>query len=130
MYLSHSSRRRGKVVVVVALALSGLIGYTAIALEGGLMMDNKRRAQSAADTAALAAATTLYRNFQADLGKDKSGQANSAALNTAKLEGFTNDGKTSVVTVHIPPTTGDHANKAGYAEVIIEYYQRRYFSRI
>src|SRR5262249_54794779 len=40
------------------------------------------------------------------------------------------DANKSTVTVNIPPVSGDHLGMAGYAEVIITFYQQRYFSSI
>ena len=40
--------RRGAVVVLLALCLTGLIGIVAIAIDGGLLQDERRRVQAAA----------------------------------------------------------------------------------
>ncbi len=40
------------------------------------------------------------------------------------------DAGKSIVTVNIPPASGPFTGKAGYAEVIITYYQQRGFSTI
>src|SRR5206468_3985212 len=98
MYLPRSHKpRRGKVVVMLALSLTGIIGYMAVALEGGLLMDNKRNSQAAADTSALAAASSLYDYYVTYQGKDHSNIARDAAINTAKLMGFKKDGVQSTV---------------------------------
>src|SRR5262245_13031661 len=128
-------RRRGAVAILVALLLTGLLGVLAIALEGGLMADNRRRAQAAADAAALAAATMLYENYPAIeasnfLNYDPNGAANTAALASAATNGFSNDGTTSTVTVNIPPKSGPFTGKVSYVEVYITYNQPRYFSAL
>jgi hypothetical protein len=48
----------------------------------------------------------------------------------ASANGFNNDGINSIVTVNIPPLSGQHAGQLGMAEVIIEQFQRRGFSGI
>jgi hypothetical protein len=121
--------RPGKVLVLVALCLIPLMGAVAIAVEGGLMLDNKRHVQASADAAALAAAENLFLNWQTSKGAD-TGTAATAARSSASANGYSNDGTTSTVTVNIPPKTGDHVGELGYAEVIIQYNQPRYFSRI
>jgi hypothetical protein len=107
-----------------------LLSIVAIALDGGMLLDQRRRCQAAADAAALAAAEDLFWNWEANSGSDSSGTAQAAALANATANGYNNDGVTSVLTVNIPPKSGSFAGKAGYAEVIIQYNQPRGFSSI
>jgi Flp pilus assembly protein TadG len=53
-------QRRGTVSALIALTLPVIIGVTAVGLDGGLMYLQRRQAQSAADSAALAGAYALY----------------------------------------------------------------------
>jgi hypothetical protein len=125
--------RRGTVAVMVALSITLLLGMVAIALDGGLLQDNKRRVQNAADGAALAAANKIFVNFPNILRTntpDPNGQAAAAAQTNASDNGFGNDGTVTTVVANVPPTSGPFTNKIGYAEVIITYRQPRYFSGI
>ena len=124
--------RRGIVTILVTVCLIVLVGIAAISLDGGLLQDNKRRVQAAADAAALAAGTALFDNFkQISSGTpDPGGKAAAAALDVANRNGFPNDSIKATVTVNIPPKSGPFTGKANYAEVIISYYQQRYFSTI
>ena len=54
----------------------------------------------------------------------------SGQVANASANGYANDGTTSTVTVNIPPKSGPSTGKAGYAEVIVECYQNRFFSSI
>jgi len=121
-------KRRGTIAVLVALSLTAIFGIVAIALDGGLLLDNHRSVQAAADAAALAAADDLFKNFHINNGLDPSGTAKASALSTAAANGYNNDGVTSIVTVNIPPTSGNFVGRAGYAEVIVQFNQQRYFS--
>jgi Flp pilus assembly protein TadG len=123
-------RRRGTVAILVAVTLVLLISFLAIALDGGLLLHNRRVAQAAADAAALAAADSLYLNYQANAGSDPGNQARNAALAVAAANGFGNDRSSTDVDVYIPPQSGFAANKAGYAEVVVTYNQPRGFSNI
>jgi hypothetical protein len=116
--------RKGIVVPLVAVCLTIILSFVAIAIDGGLLMDRYQAVQAAADAAALAAANDLYYNYQANQGLDPSGTAKDAAVASATANGFPN------ATVNIPPQSGPYAGLAGYAEVIINYNQRRYFSNI
>ena len=130
--LSSRRRRRGMVATLVCLVLVALLGVTALAVDGGLMQDSKRRAQAAADAAALAAATNLYTHFFSITvtNPDPGGAAKTAALASAAQNGFANDGTNSIVTVNIPPKSGPFTGMLTYAEVIITYEQPRYFSTV
>jgi hypothetical protein len=134
--LAHlKGRRRGIVTVLVAMALIGLVGVAAIAVDGGLLQDNRRRVQAATDAAALAAAQQLFAEFRTIILNnytiaDPGSKAAPAAYASAATNGYTNDGVQSSVTVNIPPKSGPFTGKIGYAEVLITYYQPRYFSSI
>ncbi len=144
-----AGRRQGVVAVYVAVALVALMGILALGLDGGLMQDNRRRAQAAADAAALAGATEQFSNYPAILTSistpgaavmDPGGAAATAAMTSASRHGYANDGTESTVTVNVPPSTGPFApanqspaelsRVAGYIEVVITYNQPRYFSSI
>jgi hypothetical protein len=128
-------RRRGAIIILLALLLVAILGVLAIALDSGVLMDDRRQVQSGADAAALAAATQLFVHYPAIESSnftlyDPSGAAASAAQSSATTNGFPNDNVNSTVTVNIPPQSGPFTGKAAYAEVIITYYQKRYFSMI
>jgi Flp pilus assembly protein TadG len=117
-------KRKGTVLLLVAVCLTVMIGFVAIAVDGGLLLDNRQRVQGAADAAALAAANKLFYNWQTYQGLDGDGSASDAAKADAAANGFPNP------TVNIPPLSGTFAGKPGYAEVIIQYSQKRYFATI
>jgi uncharacterized membrane protein len=121
---------RGTVAVFIALCLTVLIGVLALTLDGGLMLAEGRHAQAVADAAALAAASDLFANSAVNGGTDPGGTASTSALSTALANGYTNDGTDSVVTVNIPPQSGDYVGKKGYAEVIAQRNLKRGFSAI
>jgi putative Flp pilus-assembly TadE/G-like protein len=127
---ARPARRAGKIVILLAVSLTAVFGIVALVLDGGLLQDNRRRVQAAADAAALAAATDLFMNWQQNAGYDPLGNAAKSAQATAAAYGYANDGTVSIVTVNIPPTSGDHAGQPGHAEVIIEYRQSRFFSSV
>jgi hypothetical protein len=133
--LSSTVRRRGAVAVLVAVLLIPIVGILAIALDGGMLLDNHRRAQAACDAASLAAATELFVNYPAIESSDYTlfdpyGAGVAAALESARNNGFPNDNIKSSTTVNIPPQSGPFAGKSAYAEVILICYQKRFFSGI
>ncbi|MFO0967336.1 MAG: hypothetical protein U0793_17395 [Gemmataceae bacterium] len=74
-----------------------------------------------------AAATSLYENYTSDQGLDPS-YAATVALDSAAANGYANDKVNSVVTVNIPPTSGEFKGKAEYVEVIIQWNLQGGFS--
>ena len=115
---------------MTALFLGVLVGVVALALDGGMLLDQRRCVQAAADAGALAAAADLYAHAQAGSGLDTDGSAAASARSVAAANGFTDDGVTSVLTVNIPPAAGNFAGVPGYAEVIVQYNQPRAFSAL
>ena len=49
-------QERGQALILIALAAVGLFGFSALAIDGSRVFSDRRHAQNAADTAALAAA--------------------------------------------------------------------------
>lgn len=53
--------QRGQALILIALAVVGLVGFTALAIDGGNVFSDRRHSQNASDTASLAAALALAR---------------------------------------------------------------------
>jgi len=87
--------QKGQALVVIALAAVVLFGFAALAIDGSRVFSDRRHAQNAADTSALAAALARVR------GQDYS----SAGLNRATTNGYSNDAD-STVEVHLCSETG------------------------
>jgi Flp pilus assembly protein TadG len=126
------ARRDGNVAAVTAVCLIGILSVSALTLDGGLIMEKRRDAQSAADAAALAAAADLYYNWFTYFGKTDTptGTAAAAAQAQAKANGYENGVNGVTVTVNILPKSGPFKNTDGHAEVIISASQKRFFSKI
>jgi hypothetical protein len=107
-----------------------MLGVVAIAVDGGVLLDDQQQLQTVADAAALAAATDLYTNYPTNQGADTKGTAAQSAQTTAAANGFANGANGATITVNIPPQSGTFSGQAGYAEVIVQYNQVRYFSTI
>ena len=122
---SLSRRRTGAVLVKVAICLPVLIGILALNLDGGRMYDERRRLQSTADAAALAAGADLYENYWDNKGKDVYGTARTAAEKIAVANGY----PASAVTVNIPPQSGTYTGLPGHAEVLIDATLQASFGR-
>jgi Putative Flp pilus-assembly TadE/G-like len=122
--------RRGVILVQLAVALTLLMTVLAVTVDLGFLIVERRHAQATADAAALAAAADLYEYWSTNNGSDPNGTADSSALGVASANGYTNNATTSKVKVNIPPLAGNFIGQAGYAEVIVTWYQKRGFSSI
>lgn len=99
----------GQVAVLIMAAIVALLGFTALAIDGGRVYADRRDAQNAADNAALSAALAIINEQDQD----------AAALAVANTNGFDNDGTTNTVQVFWPPTDGDYAGDDEYVQVKI-----------
>ena len=114
----------GQVLVLYVLALAALFGFAALAIDGGMIYAERRRAQNAADTGVLAAA----------LAKIKVQNLHTAALNRVGSNGYTTtwgpcdpagsdctlgSGTHWSVQVSNPPRSGDFSGDNAFIQVII-----------
>jgi hypothetical protein len=123
MTFSNSPKKseRGQALIVIAFALVALAGLIALVIDGGNAFLDRRNAQNAADSAALAAALARIRGGQNFTG---------VALKSAAENGYGNDGTTSVVTVHVPPVSGPHTGDVEYIQVVIVSHVKTYLASI
>jgi hypothetical protein len=128
---SRRAVRRGATLVYLVLCLTAVLGVAAVALDGGILLAERRHAQATADAAALAAADDLMNHALTNAGVD-SGTAVTSATTTATANGYT--AANSTVTVRVYPNNylgGTHVGTQvlkGYAEVTVTYNQARFFS--
>jgi Flp pilus assembly protein TadG len=117
----------GQALIITALCMTCLFGFIALAADAGIMLREKRMAQTAADGAAVAGASELAYGAAA---------VSTAANHAAKLNGF--DGTVSGITVTVNgptgpstggPAYGPHANNPKYVEVIVSQVQPTMFMR-
>jgi hypothetical protein len=112
-----------------------MMSFVAIAVDGGMLMAQRRQVQATADAAAMAAACVLYENFPnyVQTGSFPVGAAQKAAQDMALANGVDANAPNTQVIVNIPPQSGPYSdpNKfPGAVEVIINYPQPRSFSSI
>lgn len=106
--ITSRALERGQSIVLLVLALAGLLGFAALAVDGGLAYFDRRGAQNAADAAALAAA----------LAKGNGGDWHNVAVARAASNGY-QDGATTIVTAHNPPIRGTYAGHSTAVQVFI-----------
>ena len=111
----------GQMIVLFAICLVAIVAMAGLLIDGGLAWANRRQAQAAADTAALAAAKNIV----------SKGDGRGAAFDVAKLNGFgldTTDCNGALlpgnagpgVQINNPPSSGPHVGAPAnqFVEVI------------
>ena len=117
---AHKKGERGQAIILVVFSIIGLIGMVALAIDGGNALIDRRRTETAASAAALSGALTRI----------KGGDWRSAALATAKANGYNNDGVNSIIEMNTPPLSGPYEGNSEYIEVIITSHLRTYFGPV
>ncbi len=106
-------KRKGQIVVFMAIGVIGLLAMVALALDGSRVYKDRRSAQNAADAAALAMA------WQWMATRGDCTAAVSYAANVVHSMGYVNDGVHDTVELYCPPTDGPYAGKEGYFQARI-----------
>lgn len=147
---------RGQVLIIFVFAIVGLVAIVGLAVDGGSVYADRRQAQNAADTAALAAAVTRdtwektnqasCNNFNTETNTLPACSTTpitgwpsiiDAALNAASNNGYTNDLVQSTVNVYNPPRDGTYSDCTqtsfdchDYVEVVIQSNVNTFFARV
>ena len=111
---------RGQALILIVLSIFGLFGVVALVVDGGNAFVQTRRAQSAADAAALGGALSRIR------GEDWV----DAAYAIAAQQGFENDTATAGVAVNSPPLSGPYEGNIEYIQVVIGARVRTYLASV
>lgn len=86
----------GITMTIFALALVVLLGFVAVGVDASRIYDERRRAQNAADNAAIAASF-------ASCGGASLAASQTAGRNSANANGYNNNGTTNTVTITLAP---------------------------
>jgi hypothetical protein len=111
--------------VIIVLTMFGLMGITGLAIDGSRAYSDRRHAQNAADTAALAAALAYVRTP----GEDWT----AVGFLRADSNGYDDNETTNFVDVYHPPIEGPYADspdKMQYVQVIITSHLDTLFGRV
>jgi len=107
--LRQPHSRQGTVLIVTAIGAAAMVGMLLLIVETGMVMDTRRRAQNAIDSAALAAAQALVRQMS----------SSSATADAQQFIQQYNNLTGGTVSLHMPPATGPYAGRYGYCEAVI-----------
>ena len=131
-------RQRGQALILIALAAVGLFGFGALAIDGSRIFSDRRHAQNAADTAALAAALARVRAVGSNLDANGNpiqsaidAETVDAGLKRAASNGYENDAN-STVEVHMCNESGLNPGCEGLlgGVALSEYVQVKIVSTI
>jgi putative Flp pilus-assembly TadE/G-like protein len=119
--MRNNHLKRGQALIVIALAAVALVGMVGLVVDGGRGFLDRRKAQNAADTAALASAYARIKGDQDMV---------TAAMTAAAENGYNNDGVRNVVELYSPPKNGPHSGDVEYIQIIITSHLDTYFARV
>jgi hypothetical protein len=135
---------RGQALVVIALAAVVLFGFVALAIDGSIKFSDRRHAQNAADTAALAGALALVNDETDDVvvgGVVIGVEWKLAALDRASDNGYDSDLVTNQVWIFkcsdalntrggAPLDCGPYEGDSEHISVIVLSHVDTYFARV
>jgi hypothetical protein len=140
--MKNIKSERGQALIIFALAAIGIFGIVGLAIDGSAKFSDRRHAQNAADTAALAAALAKANALDAGLSNspaecpptsglpsDVCAAVITAALNLANENGYDNS-SSKQVDVYSPPISGYYTGDPTYVQVIINSDVNTTFSRV
>lgn len=119
-FQKYRPSEKGQAIIMIVFAIIGLIGVSALAIDGVNAYLESRRAETAASAAALTAALTRI----------EGGNWRAAALATASANGYDNNGVTNTVEMNTPPLSGPYSGNSEYIEVIITSHIKTYFATV
>lgn len=129
--MTFKTTEKGQALILIVFAAVGLFAFAALAIDGSRAFSDKRHAQNAADTSALAAALAKIR-----------GQNWPAVVNTAQARatsnGYDNNNITNIVEVYLCNDTAHAtcaalpigAKKEDYVQVKITSHVQTTFARV
>jgi Flp pilus assembly protein TadG len=120
------AREKGQALILITLAAIGLFAFSAIAIDGSRAYSNKRHAQNAADTAALAGALAYAREGNTD-------NIETVALARAQDNGYETNGTSTEVTVTVTDVPDENCPGVAIGKdimVTIDSYVNTTFARI
>ena len=126
---------RGQALVIVAVAMIGLIAITGLAIDSSIILVDRRHAQNAADTSALAGALAKIQAQETMSEFEARVPMRVAALDRAGSNGYANDLLASTVEVYTCDETdascpAPYAGDSDYVQVIISSHVRTYFAGV
>jgi Flp pilus assembly protein TadG len=104
---SPQTRRAGKIMIIVALLLSALVGMLGLVVDTGSLLAAHRQSQNAADGAAQAGAAALLR-----------GTSVTAAVQALVASNGVSEHN---LVVNSPPQSGNYVGNPNYVEVVVTY---------
>lgn len=137
----QSSSQRGQALIILAIAAIGLFAIVGLAIDGSAKLSDRRHAQNAADTAALAGSLARIRAQEnsALTEADIKAAMELAAFDRAAANGYDGHLVTNQVWVYrcddpariaSPLDCGPYEGESEYIQVTITSYIKTYFARV
>jgi Flp pilus assembly protein TadG len=113
----------GQTLIFVAVSMTVILGFLAMAADVGTLLHDRRNLQIAADSAAIAGAVE-------EKVSSVTGDIQTSGQTASTQNGFTNGSNGVTVTINTPPASGPHAGAAGYVEAIVSQVEPVFFTKL
>jgi len=134
--LTKRKAEQGQAIILIVFGIIALLGFTALAIDGGNAYSDRRQAQNAADTAAFAGALAKIRDTNPSGESEVQTTVWNAVSARAASNGYNNDGTKNIVQEFDPPTSGSYTCAVApsicndYIQVVITSNVKTYFAVI
>ncbi|MGA9723414.1 MAG: pilus assembly protein TadG-related protein [Candidatus Binatus sp.] len=118
---------RGQVLVLYCLALFVLMGFLALAVDVGLLWNDRRQMQTAADAAAIAGMNALQGNISCSAGTSTTNCP--PASDVAAINGYAVNGPNSTTVTVALPTSLPNVGSGTFVQVNVSQAVPTYFMR-
>jgi Flp pilus assembly protein TadG len=113
----------GQTLIFVAVSMTVILGFLAMAADVGTLLHDRRNLQIAADSAAIAGAVE-------EKVSSVTGDIQTSGQTASTQNGFTNGSNGVTVTINTPPASGPHTGAAGYVEAIVSQVEPVFFTKL
>jgi hypothetical protein len=113
----------GQTLIFVAVSMTVILGFLAMAADVGTLLHDRRNLQIAADSAAIAGAVEEKVSLV-------TGDIQASGQTASTQNGFTNGANGVTVTINTPPANGPHTGAAGYVEAIVSQAEPLFFTKL
>ena len=117
--------RKGSISILAAFSITAVVGFAGLGGEVSYWYVKERNLQSAADSAAIAAATAM---MDGDTSRNATTAANTMAAQYGFSGGDCGDSNATIICVNNPPKSGSHTADNKAWEVIVNQTQPRLFT--
>jgi len=131
----RKNTEKGQALIIIVVAIISLIGITGLAVDGGMIFSDRRHAQNAADTAAMAGAMAkIYAEGEGWSDATIAAYWDTKARDMANTNGYAGDLVNNSVYVYtcdmVDSSCGYYSGSSNYVQVVIDSHVNTFFAKV